>query len=127
MWERLRGRSSSEEESKAHNEHPALQAITKAHNNQVDALCVMWMNTFPVKSGISEKWSSKEIVSKHKLDAKLHCKVPFRAYCEAMSTRTSQTQWNQELNWKFVPGQVHVTLDRKEGHTKETHRNANNQ
>jgi hypothetical protein len=43
---------------------------------------VMWMNSFPVKSGISEKWSPREIVSRHRLDAKLHCKVPFGAYCE---------------------------------------------
>ena len=28
--------------------------------------CVMWMNSFPVKSGISEKWSPREIVSRHK-------------------------------------------------------------
>jgi hypothetical protein len=39
--------------------------------------CVMWMNSFPVKSGISEKWSPREIMSRHKLDAKMHCKVPF--------------------------------------------------
>ena len=44
--------------------------------------CVMWMNSFPVKLGISEKWSPREIVSRHRLDAKLHCKVPFGAYCE---------------------------------------------
>jgi hypothetical protein len=25
--------------------------------------CVMWMNLFPVKSGISEKWSPRELVS----------------------------------------------------------------
>jgi hypothetical protein len=37
--------------------------------------CIMWMNSFPVKSGISEKWSPREIVSRHRLDAKLHCKV----------------------------------------------------
>ena len=24
--------------------------------------CVIWMNSFPVKSGISEKWSPREIV-----------------------------------------------------------------
>ncbi len=25
--------------------------------------CVMWMNSFPVKSGISKTWSSRELVS----------------------------------------------------------------
>ena len=44
--------------------------------------CVMWMNSFPVKSEISEKWSPREIVSRHKLDAKIHYKVPFGVYCE---------------------------------------------
>ncbi len=44
--------------------------------------CVMWMNLFPVKLSISEKWSPREILWRHKLDAKLHCKVPFGAYCE---------------------------------------------
>jgi hypothetical protein len=44
--------------------------------------CVMWMNSFPVKSGISKKWSPREIVSRHKLDAKMNCKVPFGACCE---------------------------------------------
>jgi len=39
--------------------------------------CVMWMNSFPVKSGISEKWSPRELVSRTKLDAKLHCRAPF--------------------------------------------------
>jgi hypothetical protein len=37
---------------------------------------VMWMNSFPVKSGISKKWSPRELVSRHKLDAKLHCRSP---------------------------------------------------
>jgi hypothetical protein len=46
-------------------------------------LCVMWMNSFPVKSGVSDKYSPRELVSRHKkLDAKLHCKTLFQAYCE---------------------------------------------
>jgi len=40
-------------------------------------VCIMWMNSFPVKLGISELWSPREIVSENKLDAKFHCKVPF--------------------------------------------------
>ncbi len=61
--------------------------------------CVMWMNSFPVKSGISEKWSPREIVSRHKLDAKMHCKVPFGAYCEVYvepditNTMELRTRW----------------------------------
>jgi hypothetical protein len=44
--------------------------------------CVMWMHSFPVKSVVSEKWSPRELVSMHKLDAKLHCKALFGSYCK---------------------------------------------
>jgi hypothetical protein len=44
--------------------------------------CILWLNSFPVKSGVSEKWSLRELISHHWLDAKLHCKTPFGAYCK---------------------------------------------
>jgi len=72
---------------------PKLMIIELMH------FCVMWMNSFPVKSGISEKWSPREIVSRHKLDAKIHCKVPFGAYCEVhvdpdiTNTMEPRTKW----------------------------------
>ncbi len=55
---------------------PKLMVIEVVH------FCVMWMKLFPEKSGISEKWSPGELVSQHKLDAKLHCRAPFGSYCE---------------------------------------------
>ena len=55
---------------------PKLMIIELMH------FCVMWMNSFLVNSCISEKWSPREKVLRHKLDMKLHCKVPFGAYCE---------------------------------------------
>ena len=61
---------------------PRLMTIELMH------FCVMWMNAFPVKSGISEKWSPRELISRHKLDAKLHCKTPFGAYCEVHTDQT---------------------------------------
>jgi hypothetical protein len=36
---------------------PTLMVIDLFH------FCIMWMNLFPVKSGISEKWSPWELVS----------------------------------------------------------------
>ncbi len=79
-------------------------------------VCVMWMNSFPVKLGISEKWSPREIVSRHKLDAKMHCKVPFGAYCEVhvnpviTNTMEPRTRWgiclrptgNMQGSYKFL-------------------------
>ena len=78
--------------------------------------CVMWMNSFPVKSGISKKWSPREIVSRHRLDVKLHCKVPFGAYCEVhvdpdiTNTIEPRTGWaiclgptgNMQGSYKFL-------------------------
>jgi hypothetical protein len=45
---------------------PKMMVIELLH------FCVMWMNSLPVKSGISEKWSPRELVSRTKLDAKPH-------------------------------------------------------
>ncbi|KAL7460882.1 LOW QUALITY PROTEIN: hypothetical protein ACHAXS_001318, partial [Conticribra weissflogii] len=43
---------------------------------------VLWLNAFPVKNGISDCFSPREIVLRQKLDYKKHCKVPFGSYCE---------------------------------------------
>jgi len=72
---------------------PRLMTIELMH------FCIMWMNAFPVKSGVSEKWSPRELISHHKLDAKVHCKTPFGAYCEVhmdpdiMNTMEPRTKW----------------------------------
>ncbi len=61
---------------------------------------VMWMNSFPVKSRVSETYSPRELVPRHKLDAKLHCsKTLFGAYCEVhtdpdiTNTIEPRTRW----------------------------------
>jgi hypothetical protein len=43
---------------------------------------VMWLNNFPVVHGISRRFSPREIILRHKLDYKHHCRAPFGAYCE---------------------------------------------
>jgi hypothetical protein len=43
---------------------------------------VLWLNNFPVENGVSLKLSPREIILRHKLDAKHHCRAPFGAYCE---------------------------------------------
>ena len=89
---------------------PRLMIIELMH------FCVMWMNAFPVKSGISEKWSPRELISRHKLDAKLHCRAPFGAYCEVhtdpdiTNTMEPRTKWaiclgptgNMQGSYKFM-------------------------
>jgi hypothetical protein len=72
---------------------PRLMVIELLH------FCMMWMNSFLVRSGISDKWSPQELVSTHKLDAKLHCRVPFGSYCEVhvdpeiTNTMDPRTKW----------------------------------
>jgi hypothetical protein len=89
---------------------PKLMIIELMH------FCVMWMNSFPVKSGISKKWSPREIVLRHGLDAKLHCKVPSGEYCEVhvnpdiTNTMELRTRWaiclgptgNMQGSYKFL-------------------------
>ncbi len=43
---------------------------------------VLWLNAFPVNSGVSETLSPREIVYRHKLDFAKHCKSPCGTYCE---------------------------------------------
>ncbi len=72
---------------------PRLMVIELLH------FCMMWMNSFPVRSGISDKCSPHELVSRHKLDAKLHCRAPFESYCEVhvdpeiSNTMDPRTKW----------------------------------
>jgi hypothetical protein len=78
--------------------------------------CVMWVNSFLVKFGVSKKWSPRELVLRHKLDAKLHCKAPFKSYCEVhvdpdiTHTMEPRTKWaiclgptgNRQGSYNFV-------------------------
>ncbi|KAL7530094.1 hypothetical protein ACHAWF_003241 [Thalassiosira exigua] len=41
----------------------------------------LWLNAFPTKSGISSKYSPREIVHRTKLRWDKHCQLDFGAYC----------------------------------------------
>jgi hypothetical protein len=43
---------------------------------------VLWMNAFPVKSGISQTFSPRELLVRWRLDYKKHCRVFPGTYCE---------------------------------------------
>jgi hypothetical protein len=61
--------------------------------------CMMWINLFPVNLGVPEKYSPRELVSRHKLNTKLNCKTPFGAYCKVhtdpdiTNTMEHRTKW----------------------------------
>jgi hypothetical protein len=92
------------------------EMLPKLVINKLLHFCVMWMNPFPVKSGVSEKYSPGELVSRHKLDAKLHCRIPFGAFCEVhanpdiTNTMEPRTRWgiclgptgNLQGSYKFM-------------------------
>ena len=42
----------------------------------------LWLNAFPVKSGVSETFSPREILLRWRMDAKNHCRVLPGSYCE---------------------------------------------
>jgi hypothetical protein len=44
---------------------------------------VLWLNAFPMKSGVSATLSPCKLVLCHKLDFAKHCKAPFGSYCES--------------------------------------------
>ncbi|KAL7552922.1 hypothetical protein ACHAWF_016178 [Thalassiosira exigua] len=46
------------------------------------AFSTMWLNAFPVKHGVSQVWSPREIVARTKLSWEKHCQLDFGAYCE---------------------------------------------
>jgi len=77
---------------------PRLMTIELMH------FCVMWMNAFPVKSGVSEKWSPGELISRHKLNVKLHCKTPFGAYCEVHTDPDTTNTMEPRTKWGICLG-----------------------
>ena len=42
----------------------------------------MWLNMFPRKEGVSNTISPHGIIRGRQLDYKVHCRLPFGAYCE---------------------------------------------
>ncbi len=77
---------------------PKLMVIELMH------FYVMWMNSFPVMSGVSKKWSPRELVSRHKLDAKLHCKAPFGSYCEVHVDPDITNSMEPRTKWAICLG-----------------------
>ncbi len=66
--------------------------------------CVLWMHSFLVKMGVSKKYSPRELVSRHKLDAKPHCKTPFGAYCEVHTYPDIQILWSLGQDGEYASG-----------------------
>jgi hypothetical protein len=79
---------------------PKLMVIELLH------FCVMWQNSFPVRSGISEKWIPQELISQTKLNAKLHCRALFGSYCEMHIDPDIMNTLEPRTNWAICTGPV---------------------
>ncbi len=66
--------------------------------------CILWLNSFPVKLGVSEKWSPRELILRHQLDAKLHCKTPLGAYCKMHTDPDINNTIEPRTNWGICMG-----------------------
>jgi hypothetical protein len=66
--------------------------------------CVLWLNSFPDKSGVSEKWRLMELILHHWLDVKLHCKTSFRAYCEMHTDPDITNTMERRTKWGICMG-----------------------
>ena len=57
--------------------------------------CVMWMNSFPVKLGISEKWSPRELVSAPYWMLSYIVEPHSDCIVRCTLIQTSRTRWNR--------------------------------
>ena len=64
----------------------------------------MWINSFPVTSGIFEKYSPHEIIMRLKLDGKTHAKAPFGSYCEVREDREITNTMAPRTIWAICLG-----------------------
>jgi hypothetical protein len=55
---------------------------------------VLWLNIFPMKSGVLETLSRREIVMRHKLDFAKHCRALFGSYFKTHNEPVPTTRWS---------------------------------
>eukprot|EP00804_Cyclotella_cryptica_P024426 CCRYP_015860-RA/>CCRYP_015860-RA protein AED:0.35 eAED:0.26 QI:0/0/0/1/0/0/3/0/310 len=65
-----------------YNTLPFTEGIPKLMTIEQILFTVLWLKAFPIRLGISTKFSLMELVQRHKLSAKIHFKMPFGTYCE---------------------------------------------
>lgn len=64
-----------------YNTLPFTEGIPKLMTIELICFVILWFNAFPVKAGISTKFSPRELVQCPKLSANIHYKTLFRTYC----------------------------------------------
>ena len=65
---------------------------------------VLWMNAFPVKSGVSDKISPQELLLRWRLNYKKHCRVEPGTYCEVHNEPTPTNTMTPRMHEAIVLG-----------------------
>ncbi len=68
--------------------------------------CVLWLNAFPVKSGISSTFSPQKLLVWWKLDYKKHCQVPPGTYCEVHDELSPSNMMTPRMHEAIALGPV---------------------
>ena len=61
---------------------PPFTYTPRQMNTEFIYLVTIWINAFPAKSGVSEIFSTREILLRWIMDAKKHCRVLPGSYCK---------------------------------------------
>ena len=65
---------------------------------------VLWMNAFPVKSGMSDKISPCELLLHRRLNNKKHCRVELGTYCEVHNEPTQTNTMTPQMHEAIALG-----------------------
>ncbi len=57
---------------------------------------VKWLNTFPIKNGVSDTYSPRTIIEGKTISYEKHCKIPFGSFVQAYEDNGEQTNTTQE-------------------------------
>jgi hypothetical protein len=65
---------------------------------------VLWINSFPSSSGVSDTYSLRTIMTGTALDYEIHCRMPFRAYVETCEENTPTTMLVEKIRGAICIG-----------------------
>jgi hypothetical protein len=66
--------------------------------------CLMWMNSFPVKLGVSERYSPRELYQDTSLMQNCIVKLPLEHIVRCIQTQISQILWNLGQGGEYALG-----------------------
>ena len=77
---------------------PPFKRLTTCMVIELMSFCIMWLNAFPLISGIWADFSTKTIMTETKLDYNKLCYLPFGIYTKAHG---NPLQTNVDMTWTY--------------------------